>query len=126
MNVEIGKKYKNWLVLSEASEQGNHKYLCRCICGEQRFVTKYNLGVVLGCGCVRKEYESTGKYSGTKKPKAKILKVIAGKSSTIKPPEPLPKSHMSTDVDKRNMNARAKIELIKEQRELEKYYGEIL
>jgi hypothetical protein len=123
MNIEIGKQYNNWLVLSVGSKG---KYTCQCICGTKRDVTKDNLGRVLGCGCVRKPYaKSTPSPTKTKKPNT----VPLGRLSPSKPPRehgqesPLGKPPTAAQIKK--CQARRKIEYLLEQRELNKMHGEI-
>jgi len=54
-----GQQFNNWTVLlfQGKDEKHNQLYNCQCICGTIRTVRKGNLGVAIGCGCVRKTYK---------------------------------------------------------------------
>lgn len=55
----VGQQFNNWTVLSflGKDEKHNQLYSCQCICGTIRTVRKGNLGIAIGCGCVRKTYK---------------------------------------------------------------------
>ena len=57
--LSTGEQFNNWTVLSFAGTNKKHEqlYNCQCICGTIRTVRKGNLGVAIGCGCVRKTYK---------------------------------------------------------------------
>lgn len=52
----IGKKFGNLLVIEKVKEEKRVKYLCKCDCGNETRVYKYNLtsGSTKSCGCLRK------------------------------------------------------------------------
>lgn len=56
LEVNIGDVFNNLTVIGgEARNNAGHvMYLCRCICGTEKHIRRGNLGVVTGCGCVRK------------------------------------------------------------------------
>jgi hypothetical protein len=51
----IGLQFNRWTVVDEPDE--NRKVLCKCICGKEKRVLKYNLkqGKSTSCGCLQKE-----------------------------------------------------------------------
>lgn len=52
-----GQKFGDWTVLGRGIPRGpeGRRWLCRCVCGAENEVTKYNLqkGISTGCGCAR-------------------------------------------------------------------------
>lgn len=56
IKVNVGDVFNNLTVLGGESRNnaGHVMYLCRCICGTKKHIRRGNLGVVVGCGCVRK------------------------------------------------------------------------
>ncbi|MAD75390.1 MAG: hypothetical protein CML20_11470 [Rheinheimera sp.] len=76
--VKTGDVFNNWTVLSE-SERDNKRaqqFLCKCICGTQRVVKKYNLGKIKGCGCDRaapKPYKKRHSKSANKAASVKTV-----------------------------------------------------
>ena len=54
-----GEQFGNWTVLNNyiTSETGERKWLCRCVCGTERYVLERSLlyGGSKSCGCLRKE-----------------------------------------------------------------------
>lgn len=54
--ISIGDKFNDWVVFSEAiKHEGKEEYyLCQCVCGVRREVKRSRLGVVAGCGCIRR------------------------------------------------------------------------
>lgn len=54
LSTRIGLEYNNLKVLDV---QGN-KFLCKCICGNEKWIRKYNVinGKTKSCGCMRSEY----------------------------------------------------------------------
>lgn len=94
--VSAGNVFNNWTVISEAERDSKRaqQFLCKCVCGTERVVKKYNLGVVKGCGCDRDSYTSTGKYAGIKKRPAKAkakpvisLSIMRPNNDKVEPPE---------------------------------------
>lgn len=57
--VTTGDTFNNLTVIGEPTRNnsGHVMYPCRCVCGTEKYIRKGNLGVVLGCGCVRKKYK---------------------------------------------------------------------
>ena len=45
--VSAGNVFNNWTVISEAERDSKRaqQFLCKCVCGTERVVKKYNLGV---------------------------------------------------------------------------------
>lgn len=70
--VSPGERFNNWTVISEAEKDSKRgqQFLCKCICGTERVVRKANLGKVKGCGCDRKAYITSGRFTG-KRPAVK-------------------------------------------------------
>lgn len=94
--VSAGNVFNNWTVISEAERDSKRaqQFLCKCVCGTERVVKKYNLGVVKGCGCDRDSYTSSGKYAGIKKRSAKAkakpvisLSIMRPNNDKVEPPE---------------------------------------
>lgn len=59
MDITINQTYHNFTVLKELARKGSNGkpyFLCRCVCGREREVRQDNIGKVLSCGCIRKEY----------------------------------------------------------------------
>ena len=56
--INIDDVFNNLTVIAESSRtSGGHEvFLCKCVCGAEKLIRKSNLGVVIGCGCVRKKY----------------------------------------------------------------------
>lgn len=55
--INIGDKFNDWVVFSEAIKHEGKKdeyYLCQCVCGVRREVKRSRLGVIAGCGCIRR------------------------------------------------------------------------
>ena len=64
-----GQKYGRLTVIGEGSrdEFGNRKWLCRCICGNEKeyYAAQLRNKTVLSCGCYRRELANKGKvYRG--------------------------------------------------------------
>ena len=56
--VQIGHRYGNWVIMSEAQRfGGDTRYLCQCSCGQEKMVSAISLrnGSSTHCGCLRKE-----------------------------------------------------------------------
>lgn len=79
--VSAGDVFKNWTVINEAERDNKRaqQFLCKCICGTQRVVKKYNLGNMTGCGCVRansKPYKPRAKKAKSTTPKPLSLATV--------------------------------------------------
>ena len=123
-----GKKFNNFTVLKLSTNQPNKSYKywdCVCICGNTRSVRQSNLGKVKGCGCVRKEYELTGKYAGKKR--------VARKAKLVANPKPISNfvinsakvseaKKVAEDQIKAGITRRS-IEDIRERLEMESYFS---
>lgn len=59
LKINIGDVFNNLTVIAESTRTsgGHEMYMCRCVCGVEKLIRKNNLGVVIGCGCVRKKYK---------------------------------------------------------------------
>lgn len=60
--IKIGDKFGKWTVVGDVYKNNYHKYYpCKCECGTEKNVEKYNLlnGKSLSCGCIRKYIIST-------------------------------------------------------------------
>lgn len=57
-NLNIGDKYGSWTIISKCIKNkfGKDSYLCKCICGTEKYVEGQSLvkGKSKSCGCVRK------------------------------------------------------------------------
>ena len=73
--ISSGRQFGRWMVIGGNISAGNgeRKWLCRCVCGTERYVLERSLlyGGSLSCGCLRKEkallatsYDLTGKQFG--------------------------------------------------------------
>lgn len=117
--VSPGEQYNNWTVVKHAPEKGNHFYLCRCVCGHERNVSKYDLGKTIGCGCTRKN--AVKKHASNVQPKSITTDKPAAKpkpyvSSEATNASPVTKPTLSAGT----LSPRQQLERFKEQRELEK------
>lgn len=64
---EIGKKKHNLTVLSAfQKDNGRYYYNCRCDCGNEVVVPKYNFGKTKSCGCARKNTKTKVNRIGEK------------------------------------------------------------
>lgn len=129
--VSTGNVFNNWTVIGEAERDAKRaqQFLCKCVCGTERVVKKYNLGVVKGCGCDRDCYTSTGKYAGTKKrpTKAKVkpaisLSIIRPNNDRAKPP--IENTAPRPEYKERRKSTRELIEERKEQARLNRLLKE--
>lgn len=56
IEIVTGDKFGEWTVIGDKTRQNNHEYhLCRCSCGQERYVAHYALmsGKSKSCGCIR-------------------------------------------------------------------------
>lgn len=68
LKISIGDVFNNLTVIAESTRTsgGHEMYMCRCVCGVEKLIRKNNLGVVFGCGCVRKPRQSKGQVKITR------------------------------------------------------------
>ncbi|EGI72862.1 hypothetical protein PH505_bb00100 [Pseudoalteromonas distincta] len=125
--VSAGNVFNNWTVISEAERDSKRaqQFLCKCVCGIERVVKKYNLGNMTGCGCVRAN-------SKPYKPRAKKVKKPSPKSiflSTVQPrrmdlPKPIENQECRPEYKERRKSTRELIEERKEQARLDRLLKE--
>jgi len=75
----IGKVFWYWTVIEEAETRlGNKHWLCRCVCGVERYVPTHRLngGGSKSCGCWRTELLRKNRH--TFKPKKKTAHIMYG------------------------------------------------
>ncbi|MCG7545353.1 MULTISPECIES: hypothetical protein [Pseudoalteromonas] len=122
-DIKIGERYKNWTVLEDlgTNNRGVRQYKCQCVCGLKKSVGAPNLGVVTGCGCVRKEYKKH-QPSVTKKAKQPVKKKPhQGKPIVIrKEGAPPSKPHELSDSERKRARILKRIDEERERIALER------
>lgn len=53
VDIKDGQQFNHWTVISFAPDKSKvkHTFLCRCKCGTEKYINKYNLKEAISCGC---------------------------------------------------------------------------